>query len=789
MPPAPPDSPVGRASGPVGGARRNRTSRVSQVGGGPSPLSPQRSGRPAKGPTGASRSGALEALLVDLGSQIQSARLSRRAGEAWRRPRAPSRRCSPIWAPRSAVVSPMRPPRRSLQTPPWACFHATGLDALDRASRRRLSRWSPERDLRRRRLSTRIRSSRPALSAGRPLALGLLAETLARGVLVAWVDLADAFDPTSAARRSSPGAARRRTSTELLWVRARSGARPCAAATGCSRPRASSWSSSISCARQARTGGTRHSAIKDVTWLTAGEPARRGHPHGAGRALARTADGLPGRAGPRDAGPACPLRRPPRACSKRSRPRPSCGAIAAARPARGSRSPFTWRGAPKTWERDSLEPRAPPKRRPFFPAPGEALRIACLLVPDLPLHAELRASPELRGQPAGHHERPGRASRDPRRLAGRPRRSGVRRGRRCPRPARSVPRSRCASPRRCSNARRARHCSMSPSRSPRAPSSRSAARGSSLRRAPSISMPAESRRSTQASSRFASMLHARAERAGIRGFVDPRLFARRRATRRTPSRPRPSPRSASRSKHPAPVGRRRRPNDASCPRTRDRLPLAAPHRPARPRRPHGPGPHALRRPSHPRPAAPAPPRPRRAPRPRTARARRPSAGEESRAAAPRASHDLDRRGRGSRGTDREPRAPGLRAARARLAPGRTTDVACARLHSAPTGDAARGRREASLQDRCRHALSGRTRPAATAAARPRTRSARGPVEGVVLHSARACPCGASSSTSSCPAARARASSTRPSPSSGSICGSDRVGAPDIVDDHRPMPSP
>jgi hypothetical protein len=54
----------------------------------------------------------------------------------------------------------------------------------------------------------------PPSSGRTALALALLAETLARGVLAAWIDLADAFDPASAAL--SEGDLER-----LLWVRAR----------------------------------------------------------------------------------------------------------------------------------------------------------------------------------------------------------------------------------------------------------------------------------------------------------------------------------------------------------------------------------------------------------------------------------------------------------------------------------------------------------------------------------------------------------------------------------------
>ena len=197
MPPAPPDSPVGRASGPVGGARRTRTPRVPQTGSLPlPPLSPPQSGggsgggggrsRGAVGSTRAHRSGALEALLVDLGSQIHlgTSDLSQEASGA---------------------------PR----------FHPTGLAALDA----RLGGGFPCGRLSEicgssiRNPSTQSSSH----SSGRTsLALGLVAETLAQGVLVAWIDLADALAPNSAAEAILARGGELEDLDRLLWVRARS---------------------------------------------------------------------------------------------------------------------------------------------------------------------------------------------------------------------------------------------------------------------------------------------------------------------------------------------------------------------------------------------------------------------------------------------------------------------------------------------------------------------------------------------------------------------------------------
>ena len=171
MPPAPPDSSVGRASGPVGAARRIRTPRHPQH---PEHTQPtgrtgwtgrtgriERTGPPAHSKT----SSALEALLVDLGSQIHR-------GDS------------------QEVAKTLR-------------FCPTGLETLDL----HLGGGFP---------IGRLSEICGAPSSGRTsLALGLLAETLGRGVLAAWIDLADAFDPISAALADSD-------LDRLLWVRARS---------------------------------------------------------------------------------------------------------------------------------------------------------------------------------------------------------------------------------------------------------------------------------------------------------------------------------------------------------------------------------------------------------------------------------------------------------------------------------------------------------------------------------------------------------------------------------------
>jgi len=157
MPPAPPDSSVGRACGPVGAARRIQRPRPLQAGF--STPSAQRA-----------QGSALEALLVDLGSQIHRG---------------------------TSVASQQQETAETLR------FCPTGLPALDA----RLGGGFPY---------GRLSEICGAPSSGRTsLALSLLAETLERGVLAAWIDLADAFDPASAVAAGSD-------LEHLLWVRARS---------------------------------------------------------------------------------------------------------------------------------------------------------------------------------------------------------------------------------------------------------------------------------------------------------------------------------------------------------------------------------------------------------------------------------------------------------------------------------------------------------------------------------------------------------------------------------------
>ncbi|HPG24772.1 MAG: hypothetical protein H6748_11235 [Spirochaetaceae bacterium] len=143
MPPASPDSPVGRARGPVRAAART------------------------------AGSGALEALLVDLAPHLQRGTTleARHRGADGDRLRL-----------------------------------ASGVPALDA----RLGGGFPTGRL--------CEIYGPPSSGRTALALSLLAGTLARGGLAAWIDPADAFDPTSAAEAlgASAGSLER-----LLWVRAR----------------------------------------------------------------------------------------------------------------------------------------------------------------------------------------------------------------------------------------------------------------------------------------------------------------------------------------------------------------------------------------------------------------------------------------------------------------------------------------------------------------------------------------------------------------------------------------
>lgn len=183
MPPARPDASVRQAGGlaGIGAPRQPREAQGLKI----SPPGNQKEeqaeaqvaaarggkGSEAEGTLRSPRNDALEALLADLGSQVR------------------------------------RPSGQSFDAPD-SLFDPTGITSLDA----RLGGGFP-----RGRLSE---ISGPASSGRTSIALSLLAETLARGVLAAWIDLADAFDPLSAAaslQAHHPGTDFRR----LLWVRAR----------------------------------------------------------------------------------------------------------------------------------------------------------------------------------------------------------------------------------------------------------------------------------------------------------------------------------------------------------------------------------------------------------------------------------------------------------------------------------------------------------------------------------------------------------------------------------------
>jgi hypothetical protein len=147
-----------------------------------------------------------------------------------------------------------------------ARFHATGLAALDRRlgggfPAGRLSEISGAQTL-------DMGPQSPGQSAGRTsLALGLLAETLARGVLVAWVDLADAFDPSSATEAILARGGEASDLDQLLWVRARSESE---AVRSCDRLLQTEGFELVVLdlfAPAVPGGGTSPSSIKDVTWL------------------------------------------------------------------------------------------------------------------------------------------------------------------------------------------------------------------------------------------------------------------------------------------------------------------------------------------------------------------------------------------------------------------------------------------------------------------------------------------------------------------------------------------
>ncbi len=163
-------------------------------------------------------------------------------------------------------------------------------------------------------------------------------------------------------------------------------------------------------------------------------------------------------------------------------------------------------------------PPATPTNKPA-PAAGRArARVACLLIPDLPLHAALRAEPELAGRPlvvtTGPGPRAGILSASREAVQGGAQPGQSLRQARAVLPGLAV---RIASP-VLERAARAAMLDVALSLSPRAEAvARSgglfAAEGAVLLDASGIAALHENE------SRFASVLHARAERAGLRGFV------------------------------------------------------------------------------------------------------------------------------------------------------------------------------------------------------------------------------------------------------------------------------
>lgn len=225
MPPTPPDSPVGRVSGPVGAARRIRMPRRPQQPGRPGLLaiSENRSEKKTK-----ARS-ALETLLVDLGSQIHR-------GDSL--------------LPQGSSAGLAEPHRHC----------PTGLEILDA----RLGGGFP---------IGRLSEICGAPSSGRTsLALTLLAETLNRDVLAAWIDLADAFDPISSDLANSD-------LERLLWVRARSADE---ALRSCERLLQTEGFELIildlaipPTLQRASTSSTHRSVIRDTSWLRLARKAAR----------------------------------------------------------------------------------------------------------------------------------------------------------------------------------------------------------------------------------------------------------------------------------------------------------------------------------------------------------------------------------------------------------------------------------------------------------------------------------------------------------------------------------
>jgi len=220
MPPARSDSPVGRASRPAGLQRRHERSQERAQSLSPSSGSPSGSRRPNA--TRPSRPEALESLLVDLGSQIRSAAAYAVAEPA---------HLSTARAAGAAATAPDALPETAAT--PGRRFHATGIADLDARlgggfPAGRLSEIcgpSPsaeDPDQEPGHASRKWSKPPPTLSTGRTsLALGMLSETLRTGVLVAWIDLADAFSPEAALAALLERGGEAADLDRLLWVRAR----------------------------------------------------------------------------------------------------------------------------------------------------------------------------------------------------------------------------------------------------------------------------------------------------------------------------------------------------------------------------------------------------------------------------------------------------------------------------------------------------------------------------------------------------------------------------------------
>lgn len=177
MPPSPPDTPVGRGSGPVR---------------------------------------ALETLLVDLGSQI--------------RPASHIATASPVATPPAPALSKNTGDKTD-DTTDDTDTDTTGTHGPHQAQ--------PNDFLSTGHFSTGITVLDAALGGGFPagrlceicgvpssgrtsLTLSLISETLAQNVFAGWVDLADALDPGSAAEAIAARSGTAKNLERLLWVRARS---------------------------------------------------------------------------------------------------------------------------------------------------------------------------------------------------------------------------------------------------------------------------------------------------------------------------------------------------------------------------------------------------------------------------------------------------------------------------------------------------------------------------------------------------------------------------------------